>query len=180
MKAMQRRKSGPVNWSRASAAFVLLAFFCACTAHAQSAAPSPTGASRAGDVVQARQFLMDALEEQMMAIEVALARNEGRLPELKNRAYLMNVLMSAFPHLFPPETKGRADGEDPGYETGALMTVWTRFDLFYEASQKAATIALDASQAPDMSSFRELGQKLRGSCDSCHSVFMASAEPSKP
>ena len=180
MKVMLRGRSGRGNWKNALAGSIVLGFLTASAACAQSVAAGLTGASKAGDVVQARQLLMDAIEEQMMPIDVASARNDGRLPDLKNRAYMINVLMSAFPHLFAAETKPVEGGADPGYDTKALMTLWTRFDAFYEASQKAATIALDASQASDMGSFRSIAQKLRASCDSCHADFMAATDASKP
>ncbi len=180
MKVIPQGLPWPAHWNKALAASIFLGFVSASAAYAQSLAPGLTGASKAGDVVQARQLLMAAIEEQMMPIDVASVRADGRLPDLKNRAYMINVLMSAFPHLFPPETIPVEGGADPGYDTKALMTLWTRFDAFYEASQKAATIALDASQAPDMSSFRDLAQKLRTSCDSCHADFMAATDPSRP
>jgi len=180
MKVMLRGRFGQDNWKNALAGSIILGFVSASAAYAQSLAPGLTGTSKVGDVVQARQLLMAAIEEQMMSIDVASARNDGRLPDLKNRAYMINVLMSAIPHLFAAETKPVESGADPGYDTRALMALWTRFDAFYEASQTAATIALDASQASDMSSFRDLAQKLRAACDSCHADFMASTDPSKP
>lgn len=159
-------------------------FVCACLfaplALAQSPVSAPGGATRVADAIQARQLLMDAIEEQMMPLEVVAARKDPPLPELKNRAYLISVLMTAFPHLFFQETRPGEGQADPSSETKALPGVWTSFDAFYDASQMAANIALDASQAANLSHFRNLAQKLRAACDSCHADYMAATDPSKP
>ena len=139
---------------------------------AQDAKTGLTGEAHAADLVQARQMLMDSLEEQMMAVEAALSGKDPKIVDLQNRAYQMNILFSAFPHLFAPQTQPAKGNNDPGYQTNAMPKVWQDFDRFYEDVQNAAGISLAASQAKDMPGFRDQIQKLRNSCDSCHADFM--------
>lgn len=134
--------------------------------------PGLTGATRPGDVVQARQLLMEAIEAEMMPIDVAVGGRELPLKSLQDHAYLINTLMAAFPHLFPPKTGPDAKMDDWPAPTNALPSVWGRFDAFYDLSQKAATQALTASQAGDLAAFRAAGKDLRGSCDACHATYM--------
>jgi len=139
---------------------------------AQDVKTGLTGEAHAADLVQARQMLMDAVEEQMMAIEIALAGKEPKIVELQNRAYQMNILFSAFPHLFAPQTQPPKGSEEAGYQTNATAKVWQDFERFYEDIQNAAAVTLAASQAKDMPNFKDQIQKLRKGCDSCHAEFM--------
>jgi cytochrome c556 len=113
-------------------------------------------------------------------VDLASAGKASDLKDLKARAYAMNTLLAAFPHLFPAETKPNST---PGMaETSAKPDVWEHFDDFYDLSKAAATAAFDASQANDMASFRTHAVDLRKTCDSCHAKYMASAanQPSVP
>jgi cytochrome c556 len=139
---------------------------------AQDVKTGLTGEAHAADLVQARQMLMDAVEEQMMAIEIALAGKEPKIVELQNRAYQMNILFSAFPHLFAPQTQPPKGNDDPGYQTNALPKIWQNFEVFYDVVQNAAGVSLAASQAKDMPNFKDQIQILRKGCDSCHAEFM--------
>ncbi|NDA46947.1 MAG: cytochrome c [Alphaproteobacteria bacterium] len=139
---------------------------------AQDAKVGLTGEAHAADLVQARQMLMDSVEEQMMAIEVALEGKDPKIVELQNRAYLMNILFSAFPHLFPPQTQPPKGSKDPGYQTNATAKLWQDFERFYQDVQNAAAVTLAASQAKDMPNFKDQIQKLRKGCDACHAEFM--------
>lgn len=131
-----------------------------------------TGTTKPGDVVQARQLLMEAIEAEMMAVDVAVGGRDLPLQSLKEHAYLINTLMAAFPHLFPPTTGPDAKMDDWPAPTSALPSVWSRFDAFYDLAQTAAGQALAASQAGDMAAFRDAGKALRGSCDACHATYM--------
>lgn len=131
-----------------------------------------TGATKPGDVVQARQLLMEAIEAEMMPIDVAVGGRELPLKALQDHAYLINTLLAAFPHLFPPKTGPDATMDDWPAPTNALPAVWGRFDAFYALAQTAAGQALSASQASDMTAFRSAGKALRVSCDACHATFM--------
>jgi cytochrome c556 len=146
-------------------------------ASAQDRTAGLTGVDRADDVVMARQLLMDGIETEMGAIEAATAGQALRLAELQARAEMISTLLTAFPHLFPPQTKPAvaADGS-PGI-TAAAAAIWQDFDGFYDQAQAAATTAFDAGRAADANAFREAAKKLRGSCDGCHAQFMHVAEP---
>lgn len=132
---------------------------------------------RRDDVVQARQFLMDAIDEQIGPLDLAAAGKASDLDSLKSRAYLINTLIAAFPHLFPPGTRP-ADIPESGIQTSATPAVWDRFDAFYELSQAAAEAAYEASQASDEASLRTHASALRKACDTCHAEFMAA--PASP
>jgi len=140
---------------------------------AQEAKMGLTGEAHAADLVQARQMLMDAVEEQMMAVEAALVGKEAKLLDLQNRVYQMNILFSAFPHLFAPQTQPPKGNDDPGYQTNALPKIWQNFEVFYDVVQNAAGVSLAASQAKDIAQFKAEMQKLRNACDSCHADYMA-------
>lgn len=134
--------------------------------------PGLTGATKPGDVVQARQLLMEAIEAEMMPIDVAVGGRDIPLKALQDHAYLINTLMAAFPHLFPPRTGPDAKMDGWPAPTNALPAVWTTFGAFYDLSQTAGEQALAASQASDMTAFRNAGKALRGSCDNCHATYM--------
>lgn len=140
------------------------------------AAPAPTVAgteSRRDDIVQARQFLMDAIDEQVAPLDRATAGQKADLTDLKERAYLINILMAAFPHLFPDGTRP-AEIPDDGTQTSATDDVWNNSEAFYGLSKSAAAAAYEASQATDIASLRIHATELRQTCDACHMGFMAS------
>lgn len=136
-----------------------------------------TGQDKAADVVQARQLLMDAAEEHMMVIDAVNAGKDLPLSDMKSRAYQLNILLLAFPHLFPPQTRAAAGEKDGSFQTNATDVLWKDFSAFYQAAQEFAATALDASQAADLQSFRTFGAKLRAGCDSCHKAYMTPVEP---
>ena len=137
-----------------------------------------TGVTRPDEVIMARQLLMDGVEAEMMAIEVALAGREARIDALKDRAYTIFTYLTVAPHLFPPETMPAkaADGSVTN-GTSALPGIWEDFDAFYEQLTTGASTAFDASQASDASGFRGHIAKLREACDSCHAKFMSVETP---
>jgi cytochrome c556 len=149
-------------------------------AHGEDAPAGLTGASRPDDVIMARQLLMDAVEAEMTPIDLALGGRSVPLADLKSHAYMINTLLTAFPHLFPPETKPvPAPDGSPG-ATAATQAVWDDFEAFYTLSQDAATAAFDASQAGDLAAFSEPAKRLRAGCDSCHATYMRIADPAPP
>jgi cytochrome c556 len=123
---------------------------------------------------------MDALEEQVGPVDAASAGKVSNLEDLKSRAYLINTLLAAFPHLFPAGSMP-ADIPEDGTQTSATPAVWDKFDAFYDLSRTAASAAYDASQAKDEASFRTHAAALRKACDACHAQFMAApASPEPP
>lgn len=139
-----------------------------------------TGKSHPEDVIMARQLLMDGVEQAMMAVEVALGGREARIADLQAQAYTINILLSAFPHMFPPETAPvtSADGSSNG--TTATPELWDNFDDFYDQAQAAATAAFDVSQAGDLPKMREAAARLRNGCDTCHAQYMHVPDPVAP
>ncbi len=140
-----------------------------------------TGDKHAGDVVLARQLLMTEVEANMMAIDFALGGRETFLKTLRDNAYTISSLLSAFTHLFPPQTKpGAPLANDWPTPTAASIKIWEDFEAFYETTQAAANIALDASKAANMDAFKTAGAKLRAACDSCHARYTTSQDAPKP
>jgi cytochrome c556 len=133
-----------------------------------------TGVDKPGDVVQARQLVMDGIDEDMHDIDLAGTGQVTRLDELKAHADRISTLLTAFPHLFPPQTQPSPDAPVP---TTASPAVWKDFADFYGRAAAAAKTALDASQAGTLDQFKPLGMQLRAACDSCHAKYMVVEQP---
>jgi cytochrome c556 len=150
------------------------------TVRSEDRVPGLTGTDRPDEVVQARQLLMDGIETEMAVIEIALEGATPPLDDLKARADRISTLLTAFPHLFPPQTKPGVSADGSPSITTATLAIWQDFDAFYGITKGAATTAYDASQAATAGQFREQVKKLRGACDSCHAQFMRVEPPSPP
>jgi cytochrome c556 len=142
----------------------------------QSQTAGLTGVDKPGDVVQARQLLMDGIDMDMHDIDQAGVGGSASLDVLKEHADRISTLLTAFPHLFPPQTQSVPDAPVP---TIATPAVWKEFEDFYGQATAAAKTAYDASQAGTLDQFRPLGKNLRAACDSCHAKYMH-VEPPKP
>ena len=106
--------------------------------------------------MMARQLLMSGIEDEMMAIELATGGKELQLNDLKSHAYVISTLLTAFPHLFPPQTKPSISLDGSPSTTSATLAIWQDFEDFYGKAQAAASVAYDASQAGSADKFREL------------------------
>ena len=148
------------------------------TARGEDRVPGLTGTDRPDDVVQARQLLMDGVETEMGVIELALEGKAPDLGDLKMRADRISTLLTAFPHLFPPQTKPGVSADGTPSTTTATLAIWQNFDAFYDTAKGAATSAYDASQAATAEQFKEHVKKLRGACDGCHAQYMHVEPPS--
>lgn len=149
------------------------------TARSEDRVPGLTGTDRPDDVVQARQLLMDGIETEMAVIELGLEGKAPPLDDLKARADRISTLLTAFPHLFPPQTKpGSVSADGSPSTTIATPAIWQDFDAFYGIAKGAATTAYDASQAASADQLREQTKKLRAACDGCHAKFMHVEPPS--
>jgi cytochrome c556 len=133
-----------------------------------------TGVDKPGDVVQARQTIMDGIDTEMHDIDQAGAGERVPLEILKAHADRISTLMTAFPHLFPPQTQPSPDAPVP---TTAAPAVWKEFEYFYGRATAAAKTALDASQVATLDQFRPFGMNLRAACDSCHAKYMQLDQP---
>jgi cytochrome c556 len=167
---------------RAIAATVVLAIVAIASAHVRSEdrIPGLTGIDRSDDVIQARQLLMDGIESEMMVIELGLEGKAPQIDDLKARADRISTLLTAFPHLFPPQTKPGVAADGTPVNTTATPAVWQDFDAFYGIAKDAAMTAYDASQAGAADGFREQVKKLRVACDGCHAQYMHVEPPSPP
>jgi cytochrome c556 len=133
-----------------------------------------TGVDKPGDVVQARQLVMDGIDSEMHDIDLAGTGQPFSLEQLQAHADRISTLLSAFPHLFPPQTQPSPDAPVP---TTASPAVWKDFADFYDRTAAAAKTALDASQADTLDKFKPLGTQLRAACDSCHAKYMVVEGP---
>src|SRR5215470_15618264 len=150
------------------------------TVRSEDRVPGLTGTDRPDEVVQARQLVMDGIETEMGVIELALEGKAPDLGDLKARADRISTLLTAFPHLFPPQTKPGVSADGSPSLTTATLAIWQNFDAFYGIAKNAATAAYDASQAGTADQFREHTKKLRGGCDGCHAQYMKVEPPSPP
>jgi cytochrome c556 len=148
--------------------------------HGEDRVPGLTGIDRSDDVIQARQLLMDGIESEMMVIELGLEGRAPQLDDLKARADRISTLLTAFPHLFPPQTKPGVAPDGSPINTTATLALWQNFDAFYDVAKGAATTAYNASQAGTADQFREQAKKLRTACDGCHAQYMKVEPPSPP
>ena len=140
----------------------------------QSQTTGLTGIDKPGDVVQARQTLMDEIDTEMHDIDQAGAGEAVPLETLKAHADRISTMLTAFPHLFPPQTQPSPNAPIP---TTAAPAVWKEFEDFYGRAMAGAKTALDASQAATLEQFRPLGTDLRAACDSCHAKYMQVDQP---
>ncbi len=177
----QSSKGSAPGWL-ATAAVAALAVTVAISASVRSEdrVPGLTGIDRADDVIAARQLVMDGIESEMMVIELALEGNAPQLDDLKGRADRISTLLTAFPHLFPPQTKPGVAADGTPINTTATPAVWQEFDSFYGLARTAAMTAYDASQAAGAQQFREETKKLRAACDGCHAQYMHVDAPTPP
>jgi cytochrome c556 len=142
--------------------------------------PGLTGIDRSDDVIAARQSLMDGVESEMMVIELGLEGSGPQFDDLRARADRISTLLTAFPHLFPPQTKPGVAADGSPINTTATLAIWQDFDAFYGIAKDAAMTAYDASQAGAADRFREQVKKLRVACDGCHAQYMHVEGPSPP
>jgi cytochrome c556 len=164
----------------AAAAIVALSIIAAASVNVRSEdrVPGLTGIDRSDDVIAARQLLMDGVESEMMVIELAVEGSAPQFDDLKARADRISTLLTAFPHLFPPQTKPGVAADGSPINTTATLAIWQDFDAFYGIAKDAATTAYDASQAGAADQFREQVKKLRSACDGCHAQYMHVEGPS--
>jgi cytochrome c556 len=179
-RAVARCAAGPMM---ATVAFAVLAVTVVgpWTARGAERVPGLTGTDRPDDVVQARQLIMDGIDAEMMPIDLFGTGKDSPLDELKEHADRISTMLTAFPHLFPPQTKpGAATADGSPSTTTARVEIWQNFDDFYGKAQAAAMTAFDATRAGNADEFKAAGKKLRAACDGCHAQYMKVDPPSPP
>jgi cytochrome c556 len=156
-----------------------LAVLCAATliaARAEQGVPGLTGIGHAPEVVQARQLLMSQIDDEMQLVDLVAGGKDLSLDELKSNANRISIMLGAFPHLFPPQTKPGPDA----FSTAAAPEIWQDFEAFYGQTDAAAKVAYDASQATAIDQLRDNAKKLRAACDGCHGKYMKVDPPPPP
>jgi cytochrome c556 len=171
---------GTVSGGLAAAALVAVMVAAVVKGHSEDRVPGLTGIDRSDDVIAARQLLMDGVESEMMVIEIGLEGSAPQFDDLKARADRISTLLTAFPHLFPPQTKPGKAADGSPINTTATLAIWKDFDAFYGIAKDAAMTAYDASQAGTAEQFREQVKKLRVGCDDCHAQYMHVEGPAPP
>ncbi len=114
-----------------------LAVLCAATfiaARAEQGVPGLTGIDHAAEVVQARQLLMSQIDDEMQPVDLVAGGKDLSLDELKSNANRISIMLGAFPHLFPPQTKPGPDA----FSTAAAPAIWQDFEAFYGQTDAAA------------------------------------------
>ena len=167
------------SYPRNGASLGALAALCAVTfiaARAEQRVPGLTGIDHAADVVQARQLLMSQIDDEMQPVDLVAGGKDLPLDELKSNANRISIMLGAFPHLFPPQTKPGPDE----FSTAAAQAIWQNFEAFYGQTDAAAKLAYDASQATAIDQFRDNAKKLRAACDGCHGKYMKVDPPPPP
>jgi cytochrome c556 len=137
-----------------------------------------TGATIPGDVITARQELMEHIEELMEPIDTITIEEVRNVDQLRRNAEVISAMLRAVPHLFPPTTN-RYDPKALLPETLALPAIWTSFDTFYSLASAASNAAEAMAIAEGNEPLREASRKLRASCDACHALYLRKYEPPK-
>src|SRR5262245_50201118 len=122
---------------------------------AQERVPGLTGVDHADDIIVSRQLLMDGVDDAMHDIDISTTGKEFKLDDLKANANTINMLLLAFPHLFPPQTKPVPTTDGSPSATSAQLAIWENFEDFYAQAQAAAAVAFAASQADSLEQFVE-------------------------
>ena len=180
MPPVLRKRNVVAGFAAGALATLAVTIVVPLTVRGEDRMPGLTGTDRPDDVIQARQLLMDGIETEMQVIEPALEGKAPAIDDLKVRADRISTLLTAFPHLFPPQTKPGVAADGTPINTTATLAIWQNFDAFYGIAKGAATTAYDASQAGTADQFREQAKKLRGACDGCHAQYMHVDTPSPP
>ncbi len=141
--------------------------------------PGWTGLTHADEVITARQELMTQMEVLMAPLDTATIEPIRDMAVLRANGESISVMLTAFPHLFPPTTN-RHDPRDPLTRTLALPTVWKSFEGFLALAKASAQAAESVADASDEPSLKAAARQLRASCDSCHAVYLRKYEPPKP
>ena len=170
--SIARRLNGRSIEAPIAGAMAFCAGFALAAAPAEAGMPGLTGADRPDDVIQARQWLMAGVESEMLAIDMADGGRKFEFSDLQSRAYMISTLLTAFPHLFPPETnpspwRTAHQARPRRHRRSGKISM-----NFYGRVQEAAAIAFDASQAADFVRFLEPAKPLGAACDSCQAQYM--------
>jgi len=139
--------------------------------------PGWTGITNPLDVIAARQDLMIEIEDLMLPIDTYTVDPNEDPDELREHAYIISVMMSAIPHLFPPTTNLYEPDNDLT-PTLALPQIWQDFSTFTAMAKATTQAAVRLSKTGDPDALREGALALRGTCDACHQLHLRPYEAS--
>jgi cytochrome c556 len=141
-----------------------------------SAEPGWTALTVPDEIIEARRVLMIESQRLMQPVEAFIAGEPAQAEVLRANAATLEVLMLALPHLFPPPTNLFDPNElDP--PTLALPAIWQRFPAFMTFAGSAERAAAALRDAEDEEALRAASERLRSTCDVCHSSFMRPYTP---
>jgi cytochrome c556 len=134
-----------------------------------------TGTTHPDDVISARRWLMDELEQLIRPIDAFAAGDPADAGRLREAAATVAAMLATVPHLFPPTTD-RYDPTADVPDTLAMPAIWQDFDAFYRLAT-ASTSAAETLAGADAGSLRQAAATLRASCDACHALYLRPWEP---
>ena len=130
-------------------------------------------AATAQDAILARKSLMNAIEENSDRIARMISDRDINLPEARARANNIFVMLTAVPHLFPPNSNQWKEGKDldPVTDTVASPEIWSNFADFYQLASAAANRADEMRRASNEEEVKSLHRALGNVCDFCHALY---------
>jgi cytochrome c556 len=131
-------------------------------------------AATAKDVIWARKSLMSSIGDNSDLIASMISERNIDLRDAQEYARNISVMLTAFPHLFPPASDLWQDGVDvdPATDTIASPDIWTDFAYFYKIASGTAKIADDMRRADNEDEFKSRYRALGINCDLCHALFL--------
>src|SRR5262245_27638909 len=86
------------------------------------------------DIIWARKILMSAVGDQSDQIRAMISDRDIDLERARAHARTISVLLTSFPHLFPPASNQWKEGsdQDPANDTIASPDIWADFADFYK------------------------------------------------
>jgi cytochrome c556 len=135
-----------------------------------------TGLIVPDEIIEARRVLMIDSQRLMQPVDGVIAGDPADPEVLRANAASLEAFMLALPHLFPPTTNVFDPNElDP--PTLALPAIWQRFPAFMTFAGSAERAAAALRDANDEQALRAASERLRSTCDVCHSSFMRPYTP---
>ena len=131
-------------------------------------------AATAKDVIWARKTLMASIGDNADRIASMISERSIDLHDAHENARNIAVMLTAFPHLFPPSSNQWTEGADldPATDTIASPDIWTEFADFYKLASGTAKIADEMSRAANEEDVKSLNRALGINCDLCHSLYL--------
>jgi cytochrome c556 len=128
----------------------------------------------ASDAILARKTLMNAIEDNSNRIGRMISDRDMNLAEARASAGNIFAMLTAFPHLFPPNSNQWIEGADldPVTDTTASPEIWTNFADFYQLALTAAARADEMRRAENEEDVKSLHRSLGTLCDLCHALYL--------